>query len=682
MTSVFIVRPFGNRSVPKKDKTTGTTSIIDFDFNRVETELIRPAMNELFLTGGTTGEVFEAGDIRDDMFSELLLADVVIADITIYNANVYYELGIRHALRDKRTVLIKCPGFDDTPFDIIGYRYVSYDRDNPAASLHDLVKTIEETLNSDRKDSPVFNILPHLKSQDPERYLAVPEDFINELRIAAESKFVGKLSLLADEVESCNWNIPALRLIGEALYKIKAFEPARLVWEKIIAHKPIDIRANDRLASIYQRLAETEMDMNPVEAVSLLIKSDIAIETVFKDPGIDSSQRADAYALKGRNAKTRWINSWRNLSGAQLQSNALQSLNLDTAFKNYEKGFYENLNHYYSGINALGLLVISISLAELFPDTWELSFDSKELANNKLTALKKKYLQLSPAVQVSITAAKRQLEARGTDDIWVNITQADFTCLTSSNPLRVANTYTRVLQDAGGLNIDAVIRQLRLYQRLNVKTENIAAALKVLPEANVPKFSPPTCLLFTGHMIDKPGRKEPRFPPSMEAYVKNRLREKILEEVKKVSDVTTLKGIAGAACGGDILFHELCLEMGIKTELYLALPQDKFKVESVAFAGVNWIERFNVLYKQLPHCILSDTREMPKWLRKKSDYTVWERNNLWQLNSGLVNGGLNMTLIALWDGVAGDGPGGTADMVNLANERGATVKIIPLEDSA
>ncbi|MBD0286304.1 MAG: hypothetical protein ICV79_12900, partial [Flavisolibacter sp.] len=96
----FIVRPFGQKTVSKKDKTTGKTEEVLFDFDQVEKLLTVPALEKVALSGGTTGNIFEAGDIREDMFSLLLLADVVIADITIHNANVFYELGIRHALRD------------------------------------------------------------------------------------------------------------------------------------------------------------------------------------------------------------------------------------------------------------------------------------------------------------------------------------------------------------------------------------------------------------------------------------------------------------------------------------------------------------------------------------------------------------------------------------------------------
>ena len=146
-----------------------------------------------------------------------------------------------------------------------------------------------------------------------------------------------------------------------------------------------------------------------------------------------------------------------------------------------------------------------------------------------------------------------------------------------------------------------------------------------------------------------------------------------MEEKNRRGEESILIGITGGACGGDILFHEVCGELGIPTQMYLALPKEQFVVESVAFAGNGWIDRFGKLLEILPHPVLTDHKELPKWLQKKAGYDIWTRNNLWELNSALVNGGMHMTLIALWDGKGGDAPGGTEHMVNEAKARGARV---------
>jgi hypothetical protein len=180
--------------------------------------------------------------------------------------------------------------------------------------------------------------------------------------------------------------------------------------------------------------------------------------------------------------------------------------------------------------------------------------------------------------------------------------------------------------------------------------------------------------LFTGHMVDKPGREHPRFPPSNEQAV-TKIIDDIIEQEKSKRQGDIL-GIAGGACGGDIIFHEVCRKHGIKSQLYLALPRDQFIFESVQFAGIRWVERFDQLFDSGLPKVLSGLKELPVWLRKKKNYSIWERNNLWMLNAAMVHGGSAVTLIALWDGKKGDSEGGTEHMVNESLKRGAKVIVI------
>jgi len=74
---------------------------------------------------------------------------------------------------------------------------------------------------------------------------------------------------------------------------------------------------------------------------------------------------------------------------------------------------------------------------------------------------------------------------------------------------------------------------------------------------------------------------------------------------------------------------------------------------------------------------MGESLDLPRWLQDKPDYNIWQRNNLWNLHNALATaGGENVTLIALWNGATGDGAGGTADMVQKAQERGAKTIIL------
>jgi hypothetical protein len=681
MNTIFIVRPFGNqRPVMKKNKE-GIPEIVFFDFDRVENDLVIPAMHAAGLQGGTTQRIFEAGEIKEDMFSGLLLADIVIADITIHNANVFYELGIRHALRKKTTILIKCDGFDDTPFDIIGFKYLTYQKENPGAALADLIKFITGSLGTEKKDSPVFNMLPKLQEQETESFFAIPAGFTEEVMLAAAGKRLGKLSLLAAEAGFFPWKTPALRLIGEALFKLGAFYADCIIWENIKAENANDIQANDRLATVYQRLAEIEMSDNPSQGLELLTRSDLAIESLLNNSGSpDSIKRAEAFSLKGRNAKTKWINSWKNAASGQKGITALQSIFLEAAFKNYESGYFENLNHFYSGINALGLLITMTALAEQYAAAWMAPFASDEEANQRLKQLKEKQQKLAVSVEFSLVAERKRLETQGKTDSWLAITEADFICLTASRSSRVAVTYKKALENAQDLHIDAATKQLKIYQPLTILDDTVQAALSAIPPAEAVTGTKKHFLLFAGHMIDKPDRKEPRFPALKEAGVRQCIKEKIIEEKNKLVEGIFLTGIAGGACGGDILFHEVCAELGIATQIYLAFPADQFVTESVAFGGNNWTKRFDKLFNTLPHQVLAENKHLPGWLQKKEGYDIWARNNLWLLNSALINGTMNMSFLALWDGKTGDGPGGTEHLITEAETRGVIVTKLDIHE--
>jgi hypothetical protein len=93
-------------------------------------------------------------------------------------------------------------------------------------------------------------------------------------------------------------------------------------------------------------------------------------------------------------------------------------------------------------------------------------------------------------------------------------------------------------------------------------------------------------------------------------------------------------------------------------------------------AGRNWIDRYWSMREQKRIHVLQPSPRLPSWLRQPADYSVWERNNRWLLQSPLSPRRASVTLIALWNGERGDGPGGTADMVAEARAAGASVRVL------
>jgi hypothetical protein len=178
-------------------------------------------------------------------------------------------------------------------------------------------------------------------------------------------------------------------------------------------------------------------------------------------------------------------------------------------------------------------------------------------------------------------------------------------------------------------------------------------------------------LLFTGHMIDSARRKQPRFPASAEQPVREAIRQAIADMHWAESGPTI--GLAGAASGGDILFHEICAELGISTKILLALPVEEFVAASVAPAGPAWVERFHSLVEARGPESLAILSEKDGLLEGASA-NVWQRANLWMIEVAVALAP-ERTLLALWDGMTGDGPGGTEHLLQAASRFG--VRIAP-----
>lgn len=181
-------------------------------------------------------------------------------------------------------------------------------------------------------------------------------------------------------------------------------------------------------------------------------------------------------------------------------------------------------------------------------------------------------------------------------------------------------------------------------------------------------------ILFTGHMIDAPGRRNERFPARAEDAGRLAIADSLGRLLAKVGSDSTV-GIAGGASGGDILFHEVCGTMGVPTLLRLALPVAEYLKASVAPAGEGWVERFRTLLaRHLPGgvAVLDDSVILPESLTERATLNLWQRTNLWMVDEALRLAS-QRTLIALWDGAAGDGPGGTEHLVQMAPRFGIDV---------
>jgi hypothetical protein len=153
----FVVMPFG-------EKIDANGASIKFD--DVYNYIIKPAVTTQLGLECIRGDgVRSAAPIHRDLFTRIAFCDVLIADVSMGNPNVFYELGVRHALRKNVTVLVKHKD-SPLPFNIRGMRVIDYglyaaEVDRAKSEIEEFVKA---GLAEEANDSLVFDLLPSLAS--------------------------------------------------------------------------------------------------------------------------------------------------------------------------------------------------------------------------------------------------------------------------------------------------------------------------------------------------------------------------------------------------------------------------------------------------------------------------------------------------------------------------------------
>ena len=178
----------------------------------------------------------------------------------------------------------------------------------------------------------------------------------------------------------------------------------------------------------------------------------------------------------------------------------------------------------------------------------------------------------------------------------------------------------------------------------------------------------PNVAVFTGHMLDHPSRTQPRFPKELEQSIAEQIRAR----VKKLEAGF---GYSSAACGSDILFLEAVLEAG--GEICVVLPYDKeqFLEDSVSFAGGDWPARMERVLSLAAHVVVASTQKLEIGV-VSYDYANQLAFGLASIRARQLE--TKLTPLAVWDGAKGDGPGGTASVIERWRSLGHKVEIVQL----
>lgn len=643
----FVAMPFGTK--PGADGSP-------INFNRVYEEYIKPALTAANLTVFRADEEGRAGDIRTDMFQELLLADLVVADLSIDNPNVWYELGVRHALRARGVVLIS-GGKVTTAFDLYTDRKLRYgikdggpDPETLKSDLHNLTEMINATMESwhGRKVSPVYSLLPNLQEPDwkslrigdVREFWEQHDAWESRINLARKAGCIGDVLLLAEEAPVAAFRAQGWITAGEALRKAERFRFALEHLDQGLEIEPVNLGALREKGMCLQRLALAGLAGHSHDRAREHYRA--ILETYPND--------TETYSLLARVDKDAWTAAWRkpDRTPEQMRADAAyEDALLGGAIEGYTRAYRTNPAHYYSGINALTLMHLA-----------------SHLTND--TSHEHEMAVMAGAVRFAAECEKDKLQL-----FWSQTTLGDLEVLVGT-PETVEKAYKAAIARNEGdwFALNSSCAQLQLLKELGFRPDTVAAGIATFDRAierlqqPEDRWQPRQVILFSGHMLDAPDRTKPRFPAQMEPVA----AEKIAEALDQLGVGPQDRALSQAAAGGDLLFLEACQKRGVQCQVLLPFSEPEFIERSVVSSanGDQWRDRFYAMKETLQDPI----RIMPDQLGPSPEgVNPYERCNLWLLNSALACGIDKVRFLALWNGGGGDGPGGTEHMYNEVKRR-------------
>jgi hypothetical protein len=163
----FVVMPFGKKPLPN-----GLT----YDFDKVYRVIISRAVREAGMRPLRADETIGSRLIHSDMFKDLRDRPVVLADLSLENPNVFYELGIRHVMSPTGTVLM-CRTGTELPFDVRLSRMIFYKFNGEELDWEEVEETVKalklalQDAQQNQPDSPVHVLLENVMKTDSSQWL-------------------------------------------------------------------------------------------------------------------------------------------------------------------------------------------------------------------------------------------------------------------------------------------------------------------------------------------------------------------------------------------------------------------------------------------------------------------------------------------------------------------------------
>lgn len=336
----FVIMGFGK----KTDYEAGET----IDLNKTYENIIKPSVEKSGYYCVRADEIRDSGLIDKSMYVLLAHADLVIADISTFNPNAIYELGIRHAVRPFSTIILKANG-GKIPFDLDHTRMFMYKHEGNGIFTEEVERCKKELVNliasvdkAKNVDSPMYeylNIIP------PKRNEEELFEMINELAEKSEHVFA--------KVE-----------LAEKYKRESNFSKASNYWKKASELAPNESYFIQQEALCKYKSSEGSL-LVLMDASKIIEKLDPEITNDPETLGITGAIYKEIFLV------SKDINS------------------LDRAIRYYEKG-YKIGNSYYPGENFATCLDLKLKVTEDEDEKNFLTYSAKKVRLEIIEILNKK----------------------------------------------------------------------------------------------------------------------------------------------------------------------------------------------------------------------------------------------------------------------------------------------------
>jgi cell division septum initiation protein DivIVA len=334
----FVLMPFGR-------KTDAAGRVTNFD--SVFKKIIAPAVEQAGLEPIRADEEKIGGTIHKPMFERLMLCHYAVADITGANPNVFYELGIRHALRPSSTAIVFLEG-TVIPFDIALVRGISYKTDaagepiDTGGAIAAIAAHLTASRHKPHDDSPIFqlvDVVPHWQIDHTKT-----DVFREQIDYSKRYK-----QRLADAVRA---GAEAVKEIAaEAALKNLSEIETGIIVDLYLSLR--DVEAHAAMIELYERmpppLQRARMMREQLGFALNRVERFEDAEKVLKEVIAEFGASSETNGLLGRIYKDRWTKA---KEAGRPEARSLLRRAIDT----YLEGFEADWRDAYPGINALTLM--------------------------------------------------------------------------------------------------------------------------------------------------------------------------------------------------------------------------------------------------------------------------------------------------------------------------------------